>query len=245
MDHGDGWTAGRTPSRSGRSGSGEAGAATRPTGTDGWRRKEGPSSRGLGLPVVQTQQEPGQFSAQSGKGGLRSRRLSEDHQASGCRRWKMSADVAQAPPKLVAKDGGSEGFAQNEDGPQGRRLTAANPEKGALRPRHRTRRPVAARSDGQTLAAPPPTTRQNGPSGGGAHALSKAMLVPAPPPARLIGSLQKGQKPWEREVVAGSGLRPSSWLKLGFPSGSVNCTGRIRGRPTDSISDTGGSLTHP
>lgn len=191
MDHGDGWTAARTPSRSGGTGSGEAGAATRAVGRGELRRRGGPSSRGLGLAVVQTHHEPRQFSAQGGKGRPRSRRLSEDHQASGSRCWKMSADVAQAPPEPVAKDGGPEGFAQDEDRRGGGRPTAANPEKGALRPRHRTRRPVAARSDGQALAAPPPATRQDGPSGGRAHALSKAVLVPAPPPTRLIGSLQE------------------------------------------------------
>ena len=192
MDHSDGWTVVRTPSRSGGSGSGEVRAATTTTGRGGSRRKEGPSSRGPGLAVIQTHHEPGQFSAQRRKGGLRSRWLNEDHQALG-RGWKVSADVAQAPPELVATDGGSEGFPQHEDDAGGRRPTAANPEKGALRPRHRTRSPVAARSDGQTLAAPPPTTRQDGPSGGCAHALTKAVLVPAPPPTRLISSLQKGQ----------------------------------------------------
>ena len=200
MDHDGGWTAVRTPSRSAGSGSGEAGAATTTTGRCGSRWRKGPSSRCLGLAVLQTQHEPGQFSAQRGEGGLRSRWLSENHQALGCRGWKVSADVAQAPPELVAKDGGSEGLPQDEDGAGGRRPTAANPEKGALRPRHRTRRPVAARSDGQTLAAPPPTTRQDAPSGGGPHALSKPVLVPAPPPARLIGSLQ-GDCTWEMSWV--------------------------------------------
>ena len=110
--------------------------------------------------------------------------------------------MAQAPPEFVPKDCGSEGFAQDEDGPGGRHPTAANPEEGALRPRHRTRRPVAARSDGQTLAAPPPTTRQDGPSGGCAHALSKAVLVSAPPPTRLIGSLQGACTWWEESWVS-------------------------------------------
>lgn len=203
MDHDDGWTAARTPSRSGRTGSGEAGAATRTIGTGELRRKGGPSSRGLGLSIVQCHHELGQLDAQCGKGGLRSRRQSEDHQAFGGRCRKMSADVAQAPPEPVAKDGGSERSPQDEDRPGGRRPTAANPEKRALRPRHRTRRPVAARSDGQTLAAPPPTTRQNGPSGGCAHTLSKAVLVPAPPTARLIGSLQSLRG--LGSVVGGSG----------------------------------------
>lgn len=145
MDHDDGWTAARTPSRSGETGSGEAGAATITIGRGELRPKGGPSSLALGLAVVQTHHEPCQFSAQRGKGRLRRHRLSEDHQAFGGRCWKMSADVAQAPPELVAKDGGSEGFPQDEDRPGGGRPTAANPEKGALRPRHRTRRPVAAR----------------------------------------------------------------------------------------------------
>ena len=63
-------------------------------------------------------------------------------------------------------------------------------------------------SDGQTLATPLPATRKDGPPGGRAHALSEAVLVFAPPLARLKGPLHD-DRTWKRVTpyISGRSMR--------------------------------------
>ena len=90
-------------------------------------------------------------------------------------------------------------------------------------------------SDGQTLATPLPATRKDGPPGGRAHALSEAVLVFAPPLARLKGPLHD-DRTWKRVTpyISGRSMRRRG-LSYDPCSRSVNFRGNESRNPGNRV----------